>query len=78
MSWLDEHDYTVWGRCPKCDGTGQLPSRIPPCSICERPWEEHYEPDMLKYKGGPFGVFGLKDGDHTPHISGIHLERTES
>lgn len=29
VSWLDEHDYTVWGTCPKCDGSGVIPSGAP-------------------------------------------------
>ena len=45
------------------------------CSICGRPWEEHYEPELLKYKLGPNGIFGLKEGDHPPHVDGYHAPR---
>lgn len=41
------------------------------CTVCRRPWEEHYDPALLPYKNGPYGIFGLVM-DHTPHIEGIH------
>jgi hypothetical protein len=42
------------------------------CSICGKPWEEHYRPELLRFKMGPYGSFGLS-ADHTPHIPGIHF-----
>lgn len=48
----------------------------PACSRCGQPWEKHYDPDLLKYKNGPFGTFGLT-ADHTPHIVGVHAPRAE-
>jgi hypothetical protein len=46
------------------------------CTHCGRPWQAHYKPEMLKFKNGPHGTFGLKDDDHTPHIRGVHAERS--
>lgn len=48
---------------------------MPLCSICGRGWEDHYQPELLKYKSGPYGTFGLKEGDHAPHIAGVHAPR---
>lgn len=45
------------------------------CSICGEPWESHYEPRYLKFKLGPYGVFGLKPGMHFPHVPSAHAER---
>lgn len=47
------------------------------CTICGEPWEDHYHPDFLCYKRGPFGTFGLKEGGHLSHIFGVHAERKE-
>lgn len=44
------------------------------CSECGKPWTEHYRPELLKFKNGPHGTFGLM-ADHTPHIKGVHMER---
>ena len=54
-----------------------MPDKLPNCSKCGKPWEEHYKPDFLKYKNGPYGTFGLKPGEHTPHIEGVHAPQSE-
>lgn len=46
----------------------------PSCSVCGQKWEDHYHPDLLKFKMGPYGIFGLI-ANHTPHLPGVHAER---
>lgn len=44
------------------------------CARCGMTWHSHYDPELLKFKNGPFGTFGLI-ADHAPYIPRIHAER---
>lgn len=54
----------------------EMEDALSACSICGKPWHEHYKPDFLKFKMGPYGTFGL-EADHTPHIPGLHASRRD-
>lgn len=44
---------------------------LPPCMVCNQPWQRHYDLNLVKFKLGPHGTFGLT-ADHMPRIPGVH------
>ena len=71
---LEHAERKLAGEWPYGTASEEIP--IPNCSRCGRPWQDHYDPEMLRYKNGPHGTFGLI-ADHTPHIVGVHAPRKE-